>query len=749
MLTTILRCAAELPLKAPIYAAIVGLLNSHDPSIGAAIVEAVAEQINGLLRDLAAPLPLAYQDVEEAHRIAVGLRRRLRMLVRFAAELSNSFVLSAPAMLDFLDLFLTTAHDALTVVESGAVSAPADVSKCLRRADFYAALACDSLPWCAASLRSLKPLDFSSQFDSFQRYFDRRDTRPPPALRSLIASDDPAALPLDDDIDANDALRCDRDALIVRWERLLLQQENAWLMGVKQNSVHADLRDKLQAAMSHEISNHIAVPLRESDSAVMYPTAAFEFELMSDADRAPSNLLPLSDVAVVREYVRDVLDSFNADHVGATKFLHAMPLPDGASEDPIVVETLFTEMLALPVAPFPLPFYTAVLGNVCQRPGTSAPKVLGRLALRLWNHAAALDVGVSDRFVRWLALHLSNFDYKWAWTKWAQTMTLPEDDPKRLMVVEVIQACVRLSYTSHITDRLPEQLHAVVPPANVAPVLTYANDDAATLLFDAMQAKETARSVARILARSYGGAGLGDLLDEDGTNADDADAGDAMSAAAELRRLGAFFETLLKAGQQSFSHLLHVIERYEPIAKRLAVVGGAAARRQVVEVAVGLWRQSPQLQVLVLDRLHTYGIIDAIAVVDWAFDPANVSHMKYGHVRDIVRGAVRWSVQAARLAVAAAATATATTDAAASTAELTTVRALNDALYALVERAAAALAVAANDSATTLHFLRGLVLDVVRQNAPHVGAPLRARLDAVDGVEQLGLESAFACGVSV
>jgi hypothetical protein len=77
------------------------------------------------------------------------------------------------------------------------------------------------------------------------------------------------------------------------------------------------------------------------------------------------------------------------------------------------------------------------------------------------------------------------------------------------------------------------------------------------------------------------------------------------------------------------------------------------------------------------------------------------------------------------------------------------VRALNDALYALVERAAVALPVAANDSPVTLHFLRGVVLDVVRQSAAHIGAPLRARLDAIEGVEQLGLESAFACGVSV
>jgi hypothetical protein len=675
-------------------AAIVGVLNSFDPSFGAAVVDALAEQINALLRQSATPLPLAYQDVEEAHRTAVGLRRRLRMLVRFAAELANSFVLSAPAMLDFLDLFLTTALDALTVVESGAISAPAEVSKCLRRADFFAALACDALPWCAASLRALKPLDFSSQFDAFQRFFDRRDARPPAALRALVAADDPAALAVDGDIDPNDALHCERDALLVRWERLLAQQENAWVLGVKQNSVHSELHEKLQVATSHEISNRIAVPPRESDSGVMYPPPAFEFELMSDADRAPSNAMPPSDISVVREYVRDVLDSFNADHVGAAKFLHAMPLPEGASEDAVVVETIFTEMLALPLPSFPLPFYTAVLGNVCQRPGTTAPKVLGRLALRLWKHAAVLDVGVSDRFVRWLALHLSNFDYTWAWTKWAQTMSLPEDDPKRLMVIEVILACVRLSYVSHIQEKLPEPLHAVLPAANATPVLTFANDDAATLLHDAMASKEGSRGVARIMAQSYGGAGLAVLLDEDAA-ADDADAAEVMSAAAQQRRLGAFFEAMLKAGQQSFSHLLALIERYQPIAKRLVTVGGALARRQVVDVAIGLWRQSPQTQVLVLDRLQSYGIIDVVAVVDWAFDPANVSHVKHGYVRDIVRGAVRWAVQSARLAVEATAASAAAAD---NSNELTMVRALNDALYALVERAAAALPVAANES---------------------------------------------------
>jgi hypothetical protein len=62
------------------------------------------------------------------------------------------------------------------------------------------------------------------------------------------------------------------------------------------------------------------------------------------------------------------------------------------------------------------------------------------------------------------------------------------------------------------------------------------------------------------------------------------------------------------------------------------------------------------------------------------------------------------------------------------------VRALNDALYALVERAAAALPVAANESLVTLHFLRGTGARCgAPERAAHIGAPLRARLDADRG----------------
>jgi nuclear cap-binding protein subunit 1 len=745
VLQTLLACAAELPLKAPIYAAVVGLLNASDGAFGSAVVQAVAEKVTALLQQLAVAMPLVHQDVDDAHRIATALRRRLRLLCRFTAELANASVLSAPGMTDFLDLFLTQAHDALDYVDAHADSTADDdvlaCDKALRRADFYASLACDTLPWCAATLRALKPLDTAEQLLNFQRFFERRLAQPLAALRAVA------------DGARADGLCCERDALLVRWERLLAQQEGAWLLAAKQHSVHSDLSDKLRLGDVHDISNRIAVPARDADAATMYLPVLYEFELQSDAERAPT--LQPGDVAVVREYVRDVLDSFNADHVGASKFLGAMPLPDGVNSDAIVVETVFTELLALPRAAFPLPFYTAVLGNLCQQPGSGVPKVLGRLALRLWKHAALLDVGVSDRFVRWLALHLSNFDYTWAWTKWAQTVALPDDDPQRLMVAEVILACVRLSYVDAIKEKLPEPLHAVLPPQSPAPALTYASDDAGLELHNAMHNKETLVSVARRVANLYGAAGLTEIADlgptaaavdgdhtaaaADAKAAVDDDGSEPLTPQAAERRLGAFFESLLKAGQQSFSHLLAVIERYEVLLKRLVHISGSSAQRTVVDVVTSVWRGAPMQQVLALDRLQTYNIIDAPAVIDWAFDAAHVQHFRHGFVRDILRNAMRWAVQAARTSVA-------NNTAGAAMA----VRNVESSLYLLIERAAAMHPLAAADSPVTLHFMRGIVIDIVRTHAADVTRPLRQRIEAIEGVEQLDLlDSAFAVGSAV
>ena len=122
-----------------------------------------------------------------------------------------------------------------------------------------------------------------------------------------------------------------------------------------------------------------------------------------------------------------------------------------------------------------------------------------------------------------------------------------------------------------------------------------------------MREKQPAVNVSALIARLYGGAGLdtearaAEARDVDvaAVVVDDVPLGDAASE----RRLIAFFECLLRAGMQSYSHMQSVLERYDTLAKR---IGGATqeARRLVVGTVARVWQKHPPTIITVLDRFQ-------------------------------------------------------------------------------------------------------------------------------------------------
>lgn len=65
-------------------------------------------------------------------------------------------------------------------------------------------------------------------------------------------------------------------------------------------------------------------------------------------------------------------------------------------------------------------YYTALLREVVSiTPGTIAPS-LGRTIRTFYSAMATgdLDVEVIHRFADWFSIHLSNFNFGWAWKEW-------------------------------------------------------------------------------------------------------------------------------------------------------------------------------------------------------------------------------------------------------------------------------------------------------------------------------------------
>jgi hypothetical protein len=387
-------------------------------------------------------------------------------------------------------------------------------------------------------------------------------------------------------------------------------------------------------------------------------------------------------------------------------------------------------LLALPRSAFPMPYYAAVLVSLCRSAPTTVPRALGRCVMRLYKRAEQLDVALFDRLVRWLALHLSNLEFVWGWTHWAAAMNEPPHDARRRLVSDTVLACVRLSYAQHIEGKLPDALRVLVPPKNPEAVFVASLDADGVAVFAAMTDKKESIVLGGLLNRLYG---VDDAVgDDDNDRVDEDEPARAGNSANRARRRAAFFECLLRAGSQSFSHLLSVLERYEALAKKLACES-AEARRDVVRTVASVWQKHPPSLAVVLDRLQKYGIIDAAAVVDWAFRDDSLVHFFDSHVRDVLRAAIAWTVSCVhRTRVAAAADAHDDVSAAGA------VKAQNEALLLVASSAARALASVRDDVALTT-VLRGTVRDLLRLHAVEYSAVLSS-VNAIDHVELLGVE---------
>lgn len=108
-------------------------------------------------------------------------------------------------------------------------------------------------------------------------------------------------------------------------------------------------------------------------------------------------------------------------------------------------------------------------------------------------------------------------------------------------------------------------------------------------------------------------------------------------------RLTAFFESLLRAGMQSFSHMLAVVERYHVIA--LQLTNNHAARCDVVRIVSRVFTRHPQTVMIVLDRFQKYDIVDGTAIVEWSMDATSLPFFRQAFFRDVLRNSVSWTVR--------------------------------------------------------------------------------------------------------
>lgn len=291
------------------------------------------------------------------------------------------------------------------------------------------------------------------------------------------------------------------------------------------------------------------------------------------------------------------------------------------SLEDFVLESALSTMLLLPFAPQPELYYSSLLREVVSAAPQHVAPSIGRTIRRLYaaSGAGLVHAEVLRRLADWFSVHLSNFNFTWAWSEWAEDMSRPWPQARRAFARRVVELEVRLAYYDRIKSTIPPDLEPALLPANEpAPQYAYGADNTphhapAMQLFNSLKAKASVQVVQADLQsfRESIVAPPTDVPDDE----DDGRVATPTEAERVVRDMAV--QTLLNAGSRSFSHLLNVMERYHELLRALSQT--PTARLEILASTARFWENSPQWVLIVVDKLLQYRIVEPGDVVTFVF----------------------------------------------------------------------------------------------------------------------------------
>ena len=353
--------------------------------------------------------------------------------------------------------------------------------------------------------------------------------------------------------------------------------------------------------------------------------------------------LLLADRILVEYLIADTLEAYDGDTERCV--LQLASLPVSFTYEIILVEAIFSHILALPVSPQRQVWYTVVFARVSKH---FPPNLRGRVAAGIGTimnmlvdggKLRSMDVEVSLRLAEWHAHHLSLIKFDWPWQYFSRVASLPETDVCRVFVREVLSRLLRLSYHKRILDLLPEVLKPVMPPPP-APVFVPRTDSASTAFLEellgkmrgklpaadlrawmnawetqqASAAQASATAAAAAAAAATGPPTTESARDLPVEKSEQRDGNGTTTTSSPLLKDKdeCIVEAVLQMGARTYSHTVIIMERYISVLQRVPAM-------TLLHVTSKVWRQSSQYIVLVFDRLMALRLVSNLDIASWAF----------------------------------------------------------------------------------------------------------------------------------
>ncbi|KAI1721873.1 MIF4G like domain-containing protein [Ditylenchus destructor] len=568
------ECAMYLPEKLTMFTTVIGLLNTKSSEFGTNMISKLVDDLNSSLS-------------KENYDIALRL-------ITFISDLCNTCVIDTQSILNLL---------------GSLVGLIADEN---RRSNYLAYATLHALPWIGQELHEKAPEELAELLSRIEDYISKRKTD---HIKMLQVWSDSVQIPQED------YLNC-------LWNQILKLKKEDW---VERHivRVYAAFKEILNApsVVRHNIPG-IDIDMIKNGTNFPLPKIVFRlFDYTDIPDNVDQALPPDTSIErfLVEEDLNWIIDNNYLDWRICAKTLLNYHRRAVVPLNYHIIEVIFAQLFRLPRAPHLELFYGALLIELCRVKSDSLPQVLAQAAELLYQRADYMQPICLDRFVNWFSYHLSNFQYSWSWSDWADCLILDSLHPRRIFVREVIEKCLHFSYHKRLVEFLPPGFDTVIPPEPIIcyeyeeedhPLKHYARD-----FYESITTKRPPEELQRLLMTSP------ENEDEE------------PSFNPEL--VGVFTAVVLKIACRTFSHSFAALTKYHKIFRAIVETPESEKMQSIIlRTLYNCWSNHKQMMTVLVDKMMKMKIIEPGIVRAWVFCDEMKREFKRSWVWDLLDMAI-------------------------------------------------------------------------------------------------------------
>ncbi len=281
------------------------------------------------------------------------------------------------------------------------------------------------------------------------------------------------------------------------------------------------------------------------------------------------------------------------------------------------MEAIFGCILELPSASLKEVYFSVVLVALCKL-DTAFPPALAKGFTILFEDSNNLDPCIIDRFTKAFTFHISNFNWKWPWSKWGSVLDTNVEDSKRLVVSDILQRCEWLTSIDNLSGTLPPDFRVFLPPPakHNNPFDDVMNKSSINAAFE---------GIYRQMTKDRPGDEIYDSLTHDYPLLlnERPDAYPVVVTAA-----------LLICGSKYMSAQRSKMSQYISLLRKTIV--SSTDKLATLQTITSVWGLAPQMVIWTIGKLQAIHILDVPSIISWLFSPEVASQFSRFYIWDVL-----------------------------------------------------------------------------------------------------------------